>query len=283
MKSMIAHRSLLLFCASLLTLSGLATGCRTETTSATASGTSRSLASEQAPTEVSFGYIHHFGPGADEPGADNQAAPREVEFAEGAQLRLDDLVLVTSAVELHRCAPTNELSHLLQKLLLPLAHAHVPSSATRQGTPYVEDLLRPAGAARMVGGIAPPPGDYCELHVLLTPADDDAINLSSVAPEEIEHHTAMARGHWRPGPDQPWQQFSWTSDLRRVAVLPLYHPQSGDSPLRLLATDSDVLLLLDKEFPLSISELVSLDQEKGPDFGPFFNALIDSFSIYRYP
>lgn len=270
------HRRLILFCALLLTSPPL-TGCQSESPETTAT-----TSTAQLPTEVSFGYIHHLAPPDDHDGTEH-AVPREVTLQGGAQIRLEALVLVTSAVELHRCAPTNELSRSIFEILLPQAHAHVPSSATRQGTPYVEDLLSPPGAARMVGGIAPPPGDYCELHVILTPADDDAINLTSVLPEEIEDHTAMARGSWRSAPDEPWREFEWTTDLRRVAVLPLEHPQSGEAPLQLATTDTDVLLLVDKQFPPHLPELIALDGQQNLDFEPFFQTVIDSLSIYRFP
>lgn len=263
-----------LSCALLLSCSFILTSCEAERHRAA----DPDGAPQQPPTEVSFGYIHHL-----RPPAEVEEPPRELTLAEGAQIRLDDLVLVTSAVELHLCAPTNELTRSTQSLFLPRAHAHVPSSATRHGTPYVEDLLSPAGAARMVGGIAPPAGDYCELHVILTPADDDAINLTDISPEEIEDHTAMVRGTWRARPDEPWQDFQWSSELRRVAILPLFHPQSGQAPLQLARRGSDVLLLLDKELPQDFSDLIQVDAKKGPDFEPLFDDIINSLSIYRYP
>ena len=67
----------------------------------------------------------------------------------------------------------------------------MPSSAIRLGTLYVEDLLGKPGSANILGEVAPPPMRYCELYTVIAPADDDVINLTDVATEELEGKSAM--------------------------------------------------------------------------------------------
>ena len=226
------------------------------------------------PAEVSFGYIHHLQ------GLDHQPLePLVVELPE-ATLRLERLLFVISGVELHLCAPTNQLATRLKELLIAPAHAHVPSSATRFGSPWVEDLLDRPGAARMAGGIAPPPGSYCEMHMILVPADDDAINLTSTPPEEIDGHTALISGQWRPQGAPDWRPFQWTSDLRTTRAIRLMDPRSGAHPL-VLDEGTQVLLLLDKLLDPSLFATVEWSEE-GPSFEPFLDDLARRVSIYRF-
>ncbi len=230
-----------------------------------------------APTpgaEVNVGYLHHTH-------ADLLHSPGEplTISVDDGELIIERLLFVISALELHRCAPTNELAPRPLDLLIPSAHAHVPSSATRFGTPWVEDLLGPPGSARMAGGIAPPPGDYCELHIVLVPADDDAINLTTTPPDEIEDHTVLISGQWRDQ-DQPFQPFLWTSDLRRVIPISLPDPHTGEHPLH-LRDSQQILLLIDKLLHPGLFTAVTLEHT-GPDFTPFVDALIDELSLYHY-
>lgn len=238
-------------------------------------GPSETEVEPSAPqAEVSFGYIHHTQ------GLDHQPLdPLVVELPEGT-LRLERFLFVVSGVELHLCSPTNQLARTLLDLLVPPAHAHVPSSATRFGSPWVEDLLDRPGSARMAGGIAPPPGEYCEMHLILVPADDDAINLTATPPDEIDGHTALLSGHWRT-PDSPeWIPFEWTTDLRTTRAIPLIDPRSGDRPL-ILREDTRVLLLLDKLLDPTL--FTALDwTEEGPSFEPFIQELSERISIYRF-
>lgn len=232
-------------------------------------------ARQRAPqVEVSMGYLHHHGD--DWPQGDVR-----IEGPEGQEATLTRLLVVTSAVELHLCAPTNTLGAALYDFLLPTAHAHVPSSATRQGTPYVEDLLGPARATRMVGGIAPPPGDYCEMHVLLTPADDDIINLTGVPTSELEGYTALVDGRWRPSEDAPWQDFRWTHRDVHLARTPLLNPKDGSAPLALNAPDATALLLLDKSLSLADLQHTRWSAD-GPDFTPVLRNLPDRIELYRF-
>ena len=229
-----------------------------------------------AAAETNFGYIHHL----QEPLAHTPGMPLALDL-DGPQVEIQDMVLVISAMELHRCSVTNTLSRTLFDWLIPSADAHVPSSATRFGTPWVEDLLATPGAARMIGGIAPPLGTYCELHVILAPADDDVINITAVDPEEIENHTFLIRGRWRPDTSSPWRAFQWSDQRRQPVALPLINPHTGDSPVELQDPQVRLLFLLDKTLSPDLLHQVTLE-DSGPSFTAFFDGLIETFSIYQY-
>ena len=226
--------------------------------------------------ETNFGYIHHLR----EPLDHRPGSPLSLQI-DGAEVEIDDMALVISAIELHRCSVTNTLSRSVLELLIPSAHAHVPSSATRFGTPWVEDLLATPGSARMIGGIAPPPGTYCELHVILAPADDDVINITPVDPEDIEDHTFLARGRWRPNPNSPWNTFTWSDQRRQPVALPMIDPRSGASPVELHDPEAQVLFLLDKTLSEDLLQQVRIE-DSGPSFTAFLDGLIETFSIYQY-
>ncbi|RAL25007.1 hypothetical protein DL240_01995 [Lujinxingia litoralis] len=224
--------------------------------------------------ELSLGYLHHHGP--DWP-VDNV----RIGGPQGQEAELSRLLVVTSAVEFHLCAPTNTLGAWLYEQAIPTAAAHVPSSANRLGTPYVEDLLGPARATRMVGGVAPPVGDYCEMHVLLTPADDDIINLTDVPTSELEGHTALIEGRWRPTSDSDWQGFRWTYARHRIASTPLFNPKDGSAPLALTSPEQTALLLVDKTLTTDDLQAATWSAD-GPDFAPVLDRIIHAIRLYRF-
>lgn len=227
--------------------------------------------------EANFGYIHHL--------QDLEISPNQplvVTTEDGSVLSLSHVALVISAIELHRCAPTNNARGSLLELLLPTAHAHVPSSATRFGTPWVEELIATAGQARMIGGIAPPFGTYCELHVILAPADDDVVNITAIEPEDLDGHSLIIRGSFRRADEEDFHSFEWTSNRSGVAVLPMIDPHTGLSPVELLRPEQQLLLLLDKTLSHEQFQSVEIRSDSTPDFSAFFDALIESFSIYQY-
>jgi len=109
-------------------------------------------------------------------------APGALELPGGWSLQ--HWVLTISAVELHQCVETGWS-------LIPSAHAHVPSSSTRLGTPAAEDLTRGTGGARIIGVISPPPGRYCKAYAILSPADDDLLNMTALPTSKLEGHTSV--------------------------------------------------------------------------------------------
>ncbi len=234
-------------------------------------------AASQAPrAEVNFGYIHHF-----DDTLDHRPSEPLVIAIDDARLELHHIALVTSALELHRCSVSNELTRRVGAWLIPTAHAHVPSSATRLGTPYVEDLLGTPESARIAGGIAPPFGTYCELHIILAPADDDVINLTAISHSEIENHTVLIRGRWRADENQPWSDFEWTEDRRQAVAVKLIDPQTGQSPLSLENAGDQTMVLVDKTLTRPASPAIQITDD-GPQFKDFIDQLIETLTVYRY-
>jgi hypothetical protein len=219
-------------------------------------------AARPARASMSFGYIHTLE-GIPEGG------PVLVETDEGAQIEIQKAYLVISAVEAHLCEPTPGKQGYLEPMkrlhdwLIPSAHAHVPSSATRLGTPFVEDLLAP-GRARIVDEIAPPMGSYCALYAVASPADDDVINLSGLDTAEIVGKTLLLRGRYRPADDDAWQPFSSASSAREVIKIDAVDPRTGASPLKLDEADSSRMLLLDKVVSPDIFAGIRPQQLDGP-------------------
>jgi hypothetical protein len=132
----------------------------------------------------------------------------------------------------------------------------------------------------MAGGIAPPAGAYCELHLVLVPADDDAINLTATPPEEIDGHTALISGHWRAEETAPWQPFLWTSEIRTTLARRLTHPKTGEHPLY-VQENEQILLLVDKQLTPSLFESIHLT-EQGLDFSTFVDGLLESLSLFHF-
>lgn len=86
---------------------------------------------------------------------------------------IEAFTLTITSMELLPCpAPTAALL----RWILPEAHAHADATPTLVGTPVVLDLV--AGTTFRIGTFTPPPGRYCEVEVLSTPADDDAFGVS---------------------------------------------------------------------------------------------------------
>ncbi len=127
---------------------------------------------------------------------------------DGIEYEIEEFVVVVSAVELHLC-------EVAANFWISPAYAHVPSSATRLGTPVVDDVMRTGGFARIFGEIAPPSGRYCEVWVVITPADDDVVNLTNVGLEDVFEKSAVAVGRWREGAGE-WQEKTWTTSLRAL-------------------------------------------------------------------
>lgn len=127
---------------------------------------------------------------------------------------LDAAVLSVAAVELHLCANARDTFKWINE-----AHAHVPSSATRLGTPAVDDVFTPSAGARIFGEISPPVGRYCEAHVVLAPADDDVMNLTAISTEVLDGYTAVVAG--QRSVDGESEEALWTTDAQRVVMVPL--------------------------------------------------------------
>lgn len=206
-----------------------------------------------ARAKVTLGTIHH----------GDFSAPARVERGEAA-LEITRLAVVISDLELHTCAPPLQAS-------LPFvreAHAHVPDSATRLGTPFVEDLLGRTGKALIIGEVAPPVGDFCELWVILAPADEDVMNLTELDTGEVVGESFLLKGRWRPRADAEWRPFSHALALKRAWRVELIDPREGTSPLSLPEDGDSAFILLDKRVDASLldgMDFASLETPAGAE------------------
>ncbi|MFU8802594.1 MAG: hypothetical protein ACNA8W_02185 [Bradymonadaceae bacterium] len=238
-----------------------------------------SQASAQAT--AGLGYIHQRGPTSSEAGSAIEVRGRNGEF-----IRVERFFLVTSAIELHGCEAGHDGAlGSLRRLLWPIseAHAHVPSSATRLGVPFVEDLIGPSDTARIVGGIAPPPGKYCRMYAILAPADDDVLNLTSASPEEIEDHTLLVEGSWRLDEDTEWTDFRLTSAARIAVEMELIDEDRHEPPLDLSRPGAHALILVEKLVsPELFQDLEGMSIADGTASPQILERLTRTFRMYRY-
>lgn len=97
-----------------------------------------------------------------------------------AQASITQLTMVYDAVELITCAALEDgptIPGFTASALISTAHAHGPSTPTRQGVPFVLDWVSAAAPAALAT-FEPPPGDYCALRLDLGPADEDAVLIN---------------------------------------------------------------------------------------------------------
>lgn len=192
--------------------------------------------------KITLGVIHH------KAASDAEEEPLLRLRDDRIEVELTRLMLVIADLEVHACDPPAPHASLLD-LLIPSAHAHVPDSATRLGTPTVEDLLSPPAKARIIGEVAPPWGSYCALWVVVAPADEDVVNLSELPSEEILGKSALIAGRWRSldAPEQ-WHPFDTTRDMRQVwrVMLP--------EPITLEAQHESAFVLVDKTLDAALLE-----------------------------
>lgn len=161
--------------------------------------------------KVTLGVIMHAQ-------GDDPVAQDAWRIARGAKTyEITTFAIILSDLEVHACAPTVSWN-------LPgvsLAHAHVPDSATRLGTPYVLDMLAAPGRARVLGEIAPPRGDYCSMYAVVTPADEDVVSLSALDARALEGKSMVLSGRVREGDDGAWRPFEWSETARRAVRIEL--------------------------------------------------------------
>lgn len=188
--------------------------------------------------KVTLGTIKH--------GASPEAHALEFDDTE---IVVDSVLVVVSDVELHSCKSKER--ERARFSLISEAHAHVPDSATRLGTPFVEDLLGAIGRASIVSEIAPPLGDYCSLWVIIAPADDDILNPTSVSARDLVGQSVIISGRQRTQGDDVWQKFTRTSSLKRAFEVPI-------APIKLSREKDSAFVLIDK----------TLDQQWWEDLDP---------------
>lgn len=264
---------------------------------------------------MSFGFIHTLD---DIP----KRGPVSLTLDDGTQVEVQQAYLVVSAIEAHLCEPgetptrngptqrdidafehekigpdksnANALPDIARKLsdwLISPAFAHVPSSATRLGTPFVENLLAP-GQARIIDEIAPPMASYCRLYAIVSPADDDIVNLTDLDTADIVGKTLLLRGRYRAAteaagaggpPEKPvWHDFESVSEARNIIEMDAFDPQTGQAPLTLDKGNKSRMLLLDKRVSPDLFDGLARDEFDTPAAAnQVLERLEKRFKIYR--
>ncbi len=171
-------------------LLGLVAGCKEDEAHETPD-------SEPAPAAVTVGVIHQ--------------RPESLAFrVDSHAITIDTLVITFGVTELHLCEETS-----FGWSLIPEAYAHVPSTGTRLGTVFAEDLTSPPGSAQIVGEFEPIHGTYCSTVLVAAPADDDVLNLSAMPRDELIGNTLVVSGTID---DEP---FRWATSYAALARVPL--------------------------------------------------------------
>lgn len=279
----VQHACRLLIVAALLASGAAQIAC----SGADSTDSSAEQAQPEARGSLSFGYIHEL---EDIP----EGGPVKLRTEDGAEIEITAAYLVISGIEVHLCEPGSEESKPSDErgslwplkpaidLLIPQAFAHVPSSATRLGTPFVEDLLEP-GRARVIDEIAPPLASYCAFFAIIAPADDDVVNLSGLERAEIEGKSLLIQGRWRPDEGAEWAEFRSTSAARDLVELAAEDPQTGAAPLKLSADDNSRMVLLDKLVSPELFAGLAPDTLEGPAAAELvLDALKTRLKIYRF-
>ena len=151
---------------------------------------------------------------------------------EVGEVALDEVVVVVSAVELHTCAADTDGSSFRFELV-PSAHAHVPSSSTRLGVPAAAALFEGREASRVIGELSVPLERFCSAWIVLAPADDDVLNVTTIDDATLVGSTLVAAS--------PDGTVSTTSSTRLIEVElsdpnkpgPLQFDKPGSGPMLL--------------------------------------------------
>ncbi|MBA2662511.1 MAG: hypothetical protein H0U74_09475 [Bradymonadaceae bacterium] len=113
--------------------------------------------------------------------------------------------------------------------------------------------------ARVVGNIAPPLQNYCRIYAVLTPADDDVLNLTALDTQEIHGNTLLIRGRFLKSSQDVWQDFALRSPQRIAVEMELISPQTGRSPLAFKDPVGHALVLIDKHISADLFDGLSAD------------------------
>lgn len=119
------------------------------------------------------------------------ATPAQIRTDLGYRVALNRALLVVGQIELIRC--DNFVAELWQLFVPARAKAHVLETPTRLGEPLVLDLMESVGFAEYAGTMKPPPGRYCGVRVIATPADADAAGLTDKN-QEMTSHSLLVEG-----------------------------------------------------------------------------------------
>lgn len=203
----------------------------------------RAMDAQTTQAQVTLGYIHH----NDHAPKDTQdaASPAQWTLSDGTRVELERFLWVISDVELHACEPKPKRSARWPSLI-STAYAHVPTSSTRHGAPYVEDLLSPPDRARIVGELGPPMGQYCAIYTVIAPADDDVINATATPTEELIGKSYWLKGRLKRPEAAEWSAFDLSGQLKSIALIDAINPKDAHAQLTLDEQRSSAFILLDK-------------------------------------
>ena len=110
----------------------------------------------------------------------------------GDRITLRRAFVALSSVELLPCPEPAAWRWLRELSPVGTAYAHSASSPRQLGTPHVSTLERGDGEALELGTLRPPPGRYCWMHLVFSPADADAEGLP--ADGSMEGRTLVLEG-----------------------------------------------------------------------------------------
>lgn len=177
---------------------------------------------------------------------------------------IESAVAVVAAVELHSCPSKPKPGAALYRLLVPDAHAHVPSSSTRLGDPAASDLLDGRPASRVIGELSVPLERFCHAFVVFAPADDDVLNVTEISDDELVGSTLVTR--LADGTTD-------SSDAVRAVRVDLVDPNTG-APLQFDTAGSGPMLLFDIAIPDTPTVAPS-----GPLEGTVAGPLLDQLDV----
>lgn len=164
---------------------------------------------------------------------------------------ITQLITVYDAVELLSCASLEEtpaIPGFTTFNLISSAHAHGPSTPTRQGVPIVIDWAK-AGSPAELARFEPPPGDYCAIRLDLGPADADALGAPSAS---MTGKTLLAE---RSQPSQGWLRAATSARADVVFYFEQPWRFPDDQDLRATLTlELDLSVLLSGEPPVEQGE-----------------------------
>lgn len=266
----------------ILTLSVLGASCQRP------SSPQPTQAAQPTQAQVTLGYIHHDerASAPDAPQAQEKdpqpPQPPQWTLSDGTRLELEQFLWVISDVELHACEPKAPERALRWPWLISSAYAHVPTSSTRHGAPYVEDLLFAPERARIVGELGPPMGQYCAIYTVIAPADADVINATATSTEALLGKSYWIKGRLMRPSAQAWEDFDLSGELKLVARVEGINPKDAQAPLTLAAQTPSAFILLDKTIKASTFEpLIQGDKPDTASAQAIITRLAQGQRVYR--
>lgn len=191
-------------------------------------------ADEVAPASLTVGVTHQ--------------RPESLTFSvDGSTIVVETFVVTFGVTELYLCEEASARGFEW----IRSAYAHVPSTGTRLGTVFAEDLTTASDAAQIVGDFEPIHGTYCSAVLVAAPADGDVLNSTTTSTEELRGNSLIVAGTIDGEP------FRWTTSKPFLARIPLQHLEVGPGSSAQLLFDKR----LDETLFIGLTELET-DEER---------------------